>query len=319
MAKYDIGIIDAEWNLRRLWCVAKSKNSLTKSSLERVFIQSILKFKREMDFARPLLLWDKTPYYKIQEVTEYKQDRQYTTEDDVALIKQRLQDPSLTESERRELQDRLNQAEQDVQEFKIRCEVKYDIIGNGRGAGFISLIKTGFEADDLAFAVTEKVRKLGKTAILITTDHDWVSFRSPEVDYSTPKFDHRNGDCRSIVLDSRRLNLPMYEIGVLKEIYYSSHNNVTSYEFSEKVDFDTFCTKLTSGDESLEGFEKASKVYNAMNMRKHLPELENLINFSLSECPVNMNDWNEFMSNREIRMSYSRFTEYTKDLEQSFL
>ena len=283
--------------------------------LMKSFIQSIMKLKREVDFARPLLLFDKTPYYKtIEAVEEYKQDRYYATESELDQLTAQLENAELTEEERKHIEDEIARVKKDIQDFKIRTEVKYDLVSNGRSIGMPTLIKQGFEADDIAFALAEKVREMKKTAVLITTDHDWIAFRSPEVDYMTPKYDHRNIDCRNMVLDSRRIGLPLYEIGVLREIYFSSHNNVTSYDFSEQVDFDSFCKRLTSGDETLPGFEKVNRVYKAMNIRKHIPELNNLINFALSKLDVTLDTWNDFTHKRNINIPYYRFTEFIQGL-----
>lgn len=314
MAKYDYGIIDAEFLLRRNWSIQRNSN-LNQGLLMKSFLQSVMKLKREVDFARPLLLFDKSPYFKTMEaVEEYKQDRYYATESELDQLNSRLQMEGLTDDERKHIESEISRVKKEISDFRIRSDVKYDLVSNGRSIGMVTLIKQGFEADDIAFALAEKVREMKKKAILITTDHDWISFRSPEVDYSTPKYDHRNSDCRALVLDSRRLNLPLYEIGVLREIYHNSHNNVSSYDFCEEVDFDSFCKRLTSGDQTLPGFEKVNRVYQAMNIRKHLPELDGMINFALSDLTLDLNTWNDFIHSRNINIPYYRFIEFKKGI-----
>lgn len=317
---YDLGLIDGQYLLRRNWCVLRLHGDVKKDYLIKSFLQSVMKLKREIGFKRPLLLFDKYPYYKkLEAVEEYKTDRHYTSESDVDDLKKKLESPDLTDEERAELEKQLADTQKDLRDNQEFTRAKYDIVTNGRDIGFPCLMKQGFEADDIAFAMSEKVRELGLTAVLVTTDHDWISFRSKEVDYCTPKMDHRNVDCRALVLLSRELNIPLYEIGVMKEIYDTSHNNVSGYEFSEEVPFKEFCTKLYTKDETLKGYDKISKTYDAMNMRKHLPELDKLLDFGLSYMKVDYTKWAAYTNERGIDISLSKYSEYLGGITGGYL
>lgn len=320
MSKYDLGIVDFQYILRRNWSIMRNNGPVDKNLLIKSALQSIMKLKREMDFARPLLLLDKYPYYKQQEaVEEYKQDRHYVSESDTDLIKKKLEDPNLSDDERADLEEQLRGLERELADNKALTEAKYDLVFSGRDIGFPCLIKQGFEADDIAMALAEKVRQLKLKAVLITTDRDWVTFRSREVDYMTPKQDHRNQMCREYVLLSRKLDIPMYELGVMREIYDSSHNNVQGYDFSSKVDFETFAKKLFLQEPDLPGYEKVLKVYQAMNMRKHFPELEKMIYLSLSPIDLNIQKWYDYLNEHKISLPLNKYTEYTSTVQKGYI
>ena len=318
MNKYDLGIIDAQYILRRNFS-AQTRNEQTVDwrLLLKSFYQSIMKLKREFEFKRPILLFDKYPYLKSQGVEQYKTDRHYTNEDDVTHLVTEIMECT-DPIKKSELQDQLNATKRCLYNEKQLLKAKYDVVKNGTSLGFPTLIKTGYEADDLSFGLTEKVREYHLSAILITTDRDWVAFRSKEVWYSTPRCDKRNDLCRKLIEYSKICNLPLYEIGVLKEIYGDSHNNVEGYEFSEKIPFTEFATKVVSKDETLPGFQKAFDFYNSMNMRRYLPELDKMLEFILG--PLNLTgNWQAYCIERDIALNYVTYSDYLLGISEGFL
>lgn len=318
MNKYDLGIIDAQYILRRNFSVqTMNEQTVDWRLLLKSFYQSIMKLKREFKFKRPILLFDKYPYLKSQGVEQYKTDRHYINEDDVANLVKEIMDCT-DPIKKSELQDQLSSTQRGLYNEKQLIKAKYDVVKNGTSLGFPTLIKTGYEADDLSFGLTEKVREYGLSAILLTTDRDWVAFRSKEVWYSTPKFDKRNDLCKELIEYSKICNLPLYEIGVLKEIYGGSHNNVEGYEFSEKIPFTEFATRVVSKDETLPGLQKSFDFYNSMNMRRYLPELDKMLDFILGPLNITGN-WHTYCMERDIRLNYMTYSDYLMGISEGFL
>ena len=71
MGKYNFGIIDGQYILRRNWSIQKNTSGVNESLLLKTFMQSIMKLKREFDFERPLICFDSAPYFAALENPEY--------------------------------------------------------------------------------------------------------------------------------------------------------------------------------------------------------------------------------------------------------
>lgn len=320
--QYDVGIIDAQYILRRNFKAMRGRVIYT--LLEKSFLQSIMKLKKDIGFSRPVLCFDKGPYIKSETIKEYKKDRHYISSTDVEEIEKRInnsEELGLSEEEVEQLKKELESIKEQADNEAEFIKAKYDLINNLPSMGFPVIIKQGFEADDIAFALSEKVRELGKTAVLLTVDRDWVGFRSREVYYLTPndRRDTRDDICRYYIDISRRLNVPLYDVGILKEIYDSSHNNVEGYEFSGQVDFDTFITKLASKDTTLPGYDKAELFYKAMDIRPYLKDLDSDVNRALGFIYPNSKSWSDFCESRGINIPIYSYYNYSRKLYGSLL
>lgn len=280
-------------------------------------MQTIMKLKREQKFEKPIICFDTYPYYKTMGLEEYKGDRVYETQD---TLDQMIADSLFLEGEE------LERAKQEIEQYEKDLENRQRFISAKNTVktlskyGFYSAFKSHFEADDIAFAIAEKARQYGLTAILLSTDSDWVTFRSKEVEYSNPKGDHRYSLVKERLNESKSLGIPLYEIGVLHEIYNTSHNNVPIYAHTDTVDFSEFATKIYNQDTTLPDFEDINKVYVTMNIRQHLPELDKLLDFSLSRTDLaTMVEWGDFLKSKKINLSYSTYSEFTKGINQDYL
>lgn len=317
MSKYDLGIIDAQYILRRNFSILRNNGRIRLGELLKSFYQSIMKQKRDFDFERPILLFDKGPYLKEEVIKKYKKDRHYMCEDDITNLKKRIEECTDPEEKER-LEKELKDTEIQVFNESQMNKAKYDIVRNGFALGFPVIIKQGFEADDIAFAIAEDVRRLDMSAILITTDRDWITFRSKKVAYSTPKMDTRFDLCKEMVGFSNELDIPLYEIGVLKEIYDSSHNNVDGYQFTSSVDFSEFAKKVYTKDETLPGYAEISEIYDSMNMRKHHGELSQAISETFLPIRVDVNFYNQYAQERGVTLSYASYSSYLRGLDKCY-
>lgn len=316
MGKYNFGIIDGQYILRRNWAIQKSSQGVNEPLLIKTFMQSIMKLKREFDFERALICFDTAPYYAALENPDYKADRVYVNKDTLAELEQSLVFAEGEEAER--IAKEIEQYKKDLFEEEIFRHVKMEITSKLTPFGFRTLKKAHWEADNLAFAIAERCRKTGLTAIMITTDHDWCNFRSKEIEYSTPKGDHRYDFVRSILEESKKLNIPMYELGILHEIYGQSHNNAKGFDFSEEVPFEEFAVRMFTEDSTLKGYEKSKRYYNAMNIRKHLPEVDNLLDFCMKGIKFSPQDWNTYIRSKKINIPYGAISSFVLDSEKEY-
>lgn len=318
MSKYDLGIIDGELVLRRNYSANCKGQNANGNLLLKTFIQSIMKIKRENDFEKALICFDSFPYYKTMEVQNYKADRPYESQEGLDALREELLWAS--DEEREELEKQIEEYEKRLNDKKVYWDVKKTIKESLGRFGFYPLYKKFFESDDIAYGISEKVREKGLTAILVTKDSDWMSFRSKEVEYVNLKGDHRYPDVKRLLDESRVLGVPMYEIGVLHEIYDASHNNVSKYEFRDMVRFDEFAHKLYNQDSSLMGFDDINKTYKSMNIRHHLPELDKLIDFSLSRTDLaSPMEWQQFLRERRINISWSTYEKFRRNCNKNYL
>lgn len=307
---YDFGIIDAQYILRRNWSIQKSHGKVNQFLLMKSFIQSIFKLKRDFGFDRALLCFDSAPYYAMLENPDYKADREYVSQESLEDLESKLMF-AIDEDEIKELKKQIEEYKIKVENEKAFQYVKYEMVGSGTKLGFRTLIKKHWEADNIAFACAEKCRELGYSAILITTDHDWCNFRSKYVTYSTPKNDSRFEYTKGLVVQSRNLNIPLYELGILREIYGDSHNNAKGFDFSDKVSFDEFALKLFNEDTTLEGYSKARNYYEAMNIRSHMEEIQPLLEFTmLSGMELKSSDWFEFLTKNKFMLPIGNYNEF---------
>lgn len=324
MSKYDLGIIDGQYILRRNLSIQARMGKVNENLLLKSFMQSIMKEKRELEFDKALICWDKSPYFsQLEGIEEYKADRHYTNYDEVEKLKETLLWET-DEEKRKELEKEIHYKDIEAWNNQISAKVKYFIIDNLGKFGFYSLIKRCWEADNLSFALAEKCSELGLKGILVSQDQDWTAFRNKNVQFITPerkgKRDNKFGHVRWLLDFSKSLNIPLYEIGVLKELYDSSHNNVNSYEFKDMVKFEEFATKIYNHDETLPGFEGAFRKYSAMNIRKHIPEVTNLVDFSLSRTDLASTlEWQHFLNERQINISWSTYEKFRRNCNKNYL
>ena len=76
--KYEYGIIDGQYILRRNFAAMTKDTKITANELIQSFIISIIKLKRDHNFKKPIILFDKTPYKKSEGLKAYKGNRKGT-------------------------------------------------------------------------------------------------------------------------------------------------------------------------------------------------------------------------------------------------
>ena len=324
MSKFDFGILDGQYLLRRNLARQATAGKVNENLLLKTFLQSIMKEKRELEFDKAIIVWDKAPYLRqLEGIEEYKADRHYTTDRDVEALREEL----LWETDPKriaELEKEIENSDIAAWNNSVLGRVKYLVIQELGKFGFYSMIKSGFEGDDLAFGLCEICLKRDLKAVMVANDHDWVQFRNKNVKYITPTYRgkryERLDTARYLVNLSKSTGVPVYEVGIISELYKNSHNNVEAYSMSDMIPLEEFIVKLYNHDESLPEFDKMNRRYQATNIRKHLPELDKLIDFSLSRTDLaSPMEWQQFLSERQINISWSTYEKFRRNCNKNYL
>lgn len=327
---YDYGIIDAQYLLRRNKVVIERTygGKLLKNKLIESFLNSVMKLKRENDFIYPILCWDKSPYLKTEAVKEYKQNRHHASEEEVLDLKDQISSleefltrSDITDEQRSEAENKIKELKQSIENsilemenFKVFQSVKYDIIFQLSDTGFKSMIKSGFEADDLGYLLSKQILKENKTAILLTVDKDWVFFQNDNVVFRSIKYPDKKYLDLTDSWNNHKDVLSMYEYGVLYEILEGSHNNVTS--IITDVKFSEAINRFINNDETLPSFTDIKVYFSAMNVNNYESQITNLIYYVLNydNHKVMNGKLRMYCQRNFINLNYDNYLKFIKEL-----
>lgn len=195
-SKYDIIAFDAQYFLHRNFEALKGRTAFSLAttfteddgvnnknlylidkyefefqSLVKQFFWTIAKAVREkFPTHRIILLWDQPPYHKLKWIPDYKGSR-------VHHCQETLDEWDVEGDPQGYLQEKEN-----VRIESIKNEAKWWIIGHLGKVGMPSLIFKGYEADDLAYIFSNKVKLSGHCGIC-SCDSDWQCWISENVDW----------------------------------------------------------------------------------------------------------------------------------------
>lgn len=216
--KYKYAIFDAQYLLTRNFCAMKSNGEVPKvENLARSFFWTLAKYLRENFQAQKVIcLWDKWPYHSAEMLKgEYKDSRVYYTEDDLEGL-----DPEKDKEEYQRIK-----FESDCNEAKQHA--KYWIIKEFSKIGIVSILKSGYEADDLAYLISKHLKDDEKS-VIISRDSDWKYRVSPNLDYA-----HDKGGITtyqemydSMPKELRDYGLSLYQYKSLIDSLFGSHNDM---------------------------------------------------------------------------------------------
>jgi hypothetical protein len=208
MAQYTRGLIDFELINRRNVSVLKPED-LSLKNLLNINVLSIFKLIDQYDFDVPVLLFDSSPYFKSEFITEYKTNRKRPTIEDLELL----------DKESKDYEKQYNKIKHDILKNEIALEAKSYIINNWTHFT-IPLIYKGLEADDMSFMIS---RILNDKTIHLTKDTDYINHI------------YTNHDVLIISKKGNTLHKydPVYESQVplemqkvFHELFKSSHNGI---------------------------------------------------------------------------------------------
>lgn len=210
---YDYGIIDAQWLLARNYFAIKGNYDQLPSNgsamIASSVISSLIKFTEEHNFRKIILLFDTYPYHKHEILAgDYKSSRTYTTDE-------------MVDEEEDPVQKRILE----IDRFNLNQRGKAKWILKELGAfGMPSFYKKGYEADDLAYLVSNRIQELGQTGLLVSIDSDWNYWINPSVDWYSP---NRGITTYQDTMDELGLpkNLSLFDYKIHYDSFYGSHND----------------------------------------------------------------------------------------------
>lgn len=313
---YDYGIIDAQWLLTRNYHAVKSQYDQLPANGHAIIVSSVLnslvKFQDQFQFKKILLLFDTYPYFKHQLLSgDYKSSRTYTTDEDVEdgdydieiqkvfrdllitsinedkydnpeLINIGITNKELAVAKLESIELEILEAEKAQESLRIdsfnlkeRGKAKWMLKGLAQ-YGLPSFYKKGYEADDLAYLMANKIQELNSTALLISIDNDWNYWINANTDWYSP---NRGVVTYKETLDELKLpkGLSLFDYKRHYDSFYGSHNDYWQTVKQENYDrtfldfYDEFC-KSADQKELFDDYELFKKQLNAIDIENY-PEI----------------------------------------------
>ena len=312
-----LGVIDAQYILRRNFSSIQNLPDFGYQRLFTLLIQSIVKLSNERGYTRIACLFDKAPYKRAEALESvYKADRHYASEADRIEITE-----DMTLEQRLEAEAKNHALDVELERNKIMQQVKYSFINSMGRFGFHSLIYKGYEADDLAYYIANKMN----VAIPIefaTIDSDWTyllgettSFhrlhRNP-VDYNFSQAQvNELGECELAH------KMKLIDQGVLRDLYYGSHNGTDKIDLPSNLTIKEFFQRHLDGtlNEVLseEQFKEYQFRYNAMCADSYFgDEIKNYITEKLNEPTetISKSTWDSFAMDKGLSIYYSYYRKF---------
>ena len=334
-----------------------------RSDVLRTFLYSIFKIVREVGVERPFLLWDSSPYWKSSILnkmlgeSQYKADRWYATDDDVANMKVRIEDLTsiLAElmvndpessrigelgKELENLRNTVKQAELQIANFHVRQDVKYHIINELGRFGMTSIIKRGWESDDIAYLLCKQVEHDIKPSLVVSTDTDWEYWINPNCvkynNYSRKFTTYEEVRSRHKQIVDLHPDWDLFKIKSYVDTLYGSHNNLSktlnpewnkrsideilenpdeafsdrklfeaqmaTWDFGNYPDFQfiSSCLPWYSKKGTLDTFKEFCKYVNEQKLGMNPRKYLDLINSANYELYVSIEEYNEMIA-EELR------------------
>lgn len=234
-----------------------------REDLLRMFILSTFKLIREVKCDRAFLVWDSSPYHKstilkkLLGQDDYKGDRGYKNESDIDKLNNNIKeledkiqklkedDPLLHDAEISELDEQIekfkkqiNDIDVQIANFKTRSELKYYIIQELQKFGLTSIIKRGWEADDIITLLSDYCFNNKIYAVIVSKDSDYDFMLNPYVDKynhlcrTKPTKENPNPKLKTFEQVSKDLwwiqrDFPdkrLYEVKAIMDSAWGSHN-----------------------------------------------------------------------------------------------
>jgi len=274
MCSYKYGLIDGNYFLRRNFSAAKRAGNLVgddPNNLTRSFLCTVLGYKEKINFDKTIVVWDYSPYKKLLDITEYKQNRHYATREELLELNELIEKETDTNKKLELI------AKRDALQYDLDCEKVFadtkNALFNGLDSSSITNIRIkGYEADDLAYLISSHLSKNNESCILVTADSDWLAFVQGNVtvykESRTKGTKYYTINESPYMAEAEELQCSAYVVGNLMEAYTGGHNNVDKYSHSE-IPFIDFARKLLQKDLTLPDYEYFWKRVAALNIENY--------------------------------------------------
>jgi len=317
---YKYMIIDSNFILRRNYsCIVRGTFNNYEQLVES-FLLSIHKLVDKVPTENVVLVWDKSPYLKVEAIKQYKKDRKYSNEGDIIEIDKKISEAK-TDEEKKKLEHDKLVIERNIIHEGYYMHAKNSIASKLKDTNYHSTILRGYEADDLAYLMAQRIHndKLGN-AVLVSIDNDWCNFVNPSVDYY--KLGRGKNPPKWVKYDSSNplynraveLDVSMYESGCCRELYLGGHNNVPAYPHREEVSFQDFCNALVKNIGTIPDQDEYAEYYRVLNTHTYdNSEVHALIDRTLSlytteDHATRVKDYFNRMKLNYLFMKYNRLS-----------
>lgn len=212
---------------------------LTPQDLARSVFYSVSKFLSENHTCEvPIIVFDKTPYYKSLSLDYYKSGRSYVTEENLIGL-----DPEIDAV-------KIALLKEEICRLKIKSEAKSFIKEHFPKLGIECLYKKGYEADDLAKLISDELNQNLIKSAIISNDDDWSYLINPKIDYINFKGKVTSYEDKLNYMNYFKNNLgdlSLYQYKSIVDSIYGSHNDLRSTIDKikvKKVPIETIISKI---------------------------------------------------------------------------
>lgn len=285
-------------------------SNLNWNDLFRSTFQSIVKFKRDIiNGDRIIVVFDSAPYIKSQLVPHYKCNRYYLSDDDLVGLNCE-EDPA-----------KYYTLAEEVRMENIKRLTKEKIIENFPKMGINILIHRGYEGDDLAKLLSDRLNETGLKSLIISSDSDWRYLVNENVDYSNPKGNIvRLSDVKKELDRNEVSDISVYHYKSILDSLYGSHNdlyptidktkNFTNIELFSKLLNNDYSALL---DEEL--YKKQLESFNLWNYPDHQAVSDKIELLNSKPEFMNPEEFIEFCSNNNLRITQNYYNSFIKTLK----
>lgn len=291
--------------------VTYSVSTLTWQEIAKLFIYTIAKFTRDIANCRKLIiLFDKSPYHKNLFVEGYKGSRTYVTEDDLLDIDKELYPLDYAK------------VEEDIRVNNLKQEAKSWLVDNLGKIGMQVYMHPGYEADDLAYIISNYLKTDDQKSAIVSKDNDWTYLINENVDFLEPTgkvYQYKDRYCEVETNVPKEYNLSLYQYKSLIDSLHSSHNDlgVSITQEGTKLPTNVLIESILSGDKTYVSdqqlLDSQLESFKVENYPEYSEVLEKITNLDKQGIILDENEFSKFASDNKLKIStnyYSTFIEY---------
>lgn len=295
---YDIGIIDKSILMHRNYSMLKGTfgDKLTAGLLIKSCIQSIFKIAREqLEVGKYILVADSKPYHKSKILVSQVGQSEYKT----------------------------NRPKEKDNFMEIYAKASYGLAEFGNRFGVNQYRVDGYEADDLAYLISQNLKTDHKN-LIISFDSDWFYLVNDHTDYYNMR--HRkiyNYDrCCKYVHKTEHFNL--LDTMIIRTAFKGSHNNLKQTiknEYLSKPSKWLMDNYLAGNDfifTDKDLFEAQLKTWN-MEQYPDYDKVINLANEVVKPTKLgSLDDFRSFRDKYEFNIPTFRYKEFISNIDPKY-
>lgn len=338
MKDYNYVIFDAQYYLVRNWSMMNSRFCIDKvlvddngspilnedgteityrsanfmsDDIVKLMFYSFAKFLRECASCnRIILCFDTPPYHKTTLLEDYKGSRSHVSEDDLLSI-----DKITAPLEYAETQEAIRRE-------AMKNEAKKFMIDNFPKLGMDVIYHKGYEADDLAYLISDYIREDKHKSAIVSIDSDWSYWISPSTNWI--KSNNWETWTYQDMLDNHKNELPtsetidLFKFKAYTDSIYGSHNDLQSTLGETENDHRTIIENCLRGDycdiSDVELFQKNLKSFDIYNYPEIDLVKEKIKNLGSGVNAMTIDEFELFRLLNNFKVSTSYYSNFLDSL-----